>query len=490
MKLKIIVLSILCFVTTTSLAQEISINELISQAENENIEAQLHLATRYISGEYEDIDLNKGIFWLQKAAENGNVEAGYQLGLSYILGNGIEPDVERGFSYILDAAETGYVPAQGCLGHMFYKGTALEYYIEQMQYVIYQPLFYHYILQQDAISIEYSDIPVEQNDDKALYWLDLAAKNGDTYAMLTLSDIYKEGHCGLEPDSIKWIEVLRGSAESDNALAQMRLAFCYRDGTGVDSDYKKYMEWLIKSAQGGNLFALGMCGDELLSMELYDDAVYNYMRIVSYPSHPEFELEQHASNQVSSILQKGLCSENMIDYALDCFEEELNMGDIGVSTILADLYMFEGSYLYDPAKGIKYLKISAEAGNAAAQYHLGYSYYLGIGGLNIDIDKTAELFSASALRGNTKAMQGGFIICDYADKCTDKNKKKQLAAIGVKLLEMGIEQGDSECAWKLGLVYSNGAGVARSSKLAYQYIGMAARMGNTKAEEYYNRYYL
>ena len=75
MKLKIIVLSILCFVTTTSLAQEISINELISQAENENIEAQLHLATRYISGEYEDIDLNKGIFWLQKAADQGNSKA-------------------------------------------------------------------------------------------------------------------------------------------------------------------------------------------------------------------------------------------------------------------------------------------------------------------------------------------------------------------------------------------------------------------------------
>lgn len=488
MKLRIFLFTILGFVSMTVSAQEISIDELISQAEKENTEAQLHLATRYISGEYEDIDLNKGFFWLQKAAEKGNSEAIYQLGLCYIIGQGVEIDIETGLDYISDAAEAGYVPAQGCLGHIFYKGTAVEYYTEQMQYVMYQPLLYHYILQQDAIFIEHH-ISVGQNDNKALYWLDLAAKNGDTYAMLTLSDIYKEGLCGLEPESIKWMEMLRSSAESGNALAQMQMAICYREGTGVDPDYDKFMEWLIKSAQKGNLFALGMCGDEFLAMELYDDAVYNYMRIVSYPSHPEYELEQYASDQVSSILLKGLCSDKIIDYALDCFQEESDMGNIKATRILTNLYMFKDSYLYDPVKGVEYLKIDADAGNAHAQYHLGYSYYLGIGGLTIDKDKTAELFSASALQGNIQAMQGGFIICDYADKCTDKNKKKQLAAVGVKLLEMGIEQGDSECAWKLGLVYSQGAGVARSSKMSHHYIEMAAKMGNQKAKEHINKYY-
>lgn len=489
MKLRIFLLTILGLVSTTVFSQEISINELIAHAESGNVEAQLHLATRYISGEYEDIDLNKGFFWLKKAADNGNAEAVYQLGLCHVIGQATAVDVETGLDYISDAAEAGYVPAQGCLGHMFYKGSAVEYYIEQMKYVMYQPLFYHYILQQDAISIERPDIPVEQNDNKALYWLNLAAENGDTYAMLTLSDIYKEGRCGLEPDSIRWMGMLRSSAESGNALAQMRMAFCYQEGTGVDPDHDKYMEWLIKSARGCNLFASAKCGDEFLAKEQYDDAVYNYMRIVSYPSHPEYELEQRASYKVSDILQNGLCSDRMIDYALGCFEEDLNMGNIHVCGILANLYMFEGSSLYDPVKGVEYLKIYADAGNADAQYHLGYAYYLGRGGLAVDKDKTAELFSASALQGNIKAMQGGFIICDYAGKCTDKNKKKQLAAVGVKLLEMGIEHGDSECAWKLGLVYSQGAGVARSSKMSHHYIELAAKMGNPKAKEHCNRYY-
>lgn len=518
MKFKVFFLCIMSLLTFSLAAQEFDAEKLLTSAEAGDPESQLILGTDYISGEHLQIDLAKGFYWISQAASQGNVEALYQKGLCHIIGMGTSQDIEQGVNDITASASAGYVTAQGCLGHMFYKGFAMEYYTDLMQHSMFQPLFYHYIIQQDALVIDHQDIPFEQNDTKALYWLNQAADNGDTYSMLTLSNIYRNGKCGLEPDEHSYMEYLMSSAELGNTQAQKGLALCYRDGDGVEPDEDKYMEWLIRSAQGGNIFSKVMWGNEFADSGQYDDAVNQYMSVYSL-SHPEYELYDYIENEVRIIINEGKCSEEMQDSVIEYvryeaeagntasqlflghlyasnniqeykkavywYKKALDAGHEEANAELADLYMKESSPLFDPSIGVEYVKASAEAGSSVAQYNLGKGYCLGDWGLPADLDKGVELISASALQGYITAMNtGGFIICGQADEVKDKKKRKEYATIGVRLLEMGIENGDSLSAWRLSLVYSVGAGVPVSMKMAYHYRVLAAQMGNEQAIEH------
>jgi len=57
-------------------------------------------------------------------------------------------------------------------------------------------------------------------------------------------------------------EECRKAAENGDAAKQLKLAYCYLNGEGVEQDYEKCVEWLEKSASQGNteaLYYLGIC---------------------------------------------------------------------------------------------------------------------------------------------------------------------------------------------------------------------------------------
>src|SRR2546430_16751789 len=81
-------------------------NNTKEAAKNEDIDAQYKLATYYFS---ERQDVEKALYWLQKAAENGNVNAMIKLAVCYYNGKGAEKNLERSFYWSQKAAENGNV---------------------------------------------------------------------------------------------------------------------------------------------------------------------------------------------------------------------------------------------------------------------------------------------------------------------------------------------------------------------------------------------
>ena len=91
--------------------------ELLSSAEEGDLDAAYHLAHNYCRGEEgAPQDEQQGFYWFSKAAEVGHIAAQYSLGMCYIKGIGTEENAEKAVELFSGAAELGYLPAVCELG--------------------------------------------------------------------------------------------------------------------------------------------------------------------------------------------------------------------------------------------------------------------------------------------------------------------------------------------------------------------------------------
>src|ERR1043165_4780915 len=83
-----------------------NINLLKQLAENDEY-AQFNLANSYYNGEGTEKNLEKAVYWYQKAAENGNNNAMNSLARCYYNGEGTEKNLGRALHWCQKAAENG-----------------------------------------------------------------------------------------------------------------------------------------------------------------------------------------------------------------------------------------------------------------------------------------------------------------------------------------------------------------------------------------------
>ena len=96
---------------------------------------------------------------------------------------------------------------------------------------------------------------VAKNDAEALEWFTLAAKAGNSSAMLSLGGLYLLGSDGVEEsdeDAAKWFQK---AADLKNAAAIYDLGKLYEDGQGVPRNMDKAKQLYLESAKLGNTFA-------------------------------------------------------------------------------------------------------------------------------------------------------------------------------------------------------------------------------------------
>lgn len=121
------------------------------------------------------------------------------------------------------------------------------------------------VAQQLLGSLYMSGTGIEQDYDKALYWLKKAAEQDEAIAQYYLGLLYFEGK-GVKQDFPIAIEWLHKSADHEHALAQYQLGNMYLNGTGVKQQYFMAAHWFRKAAnqqiataqlQLGNLYYYG-----------------------------------------------------------------------------------------------------------------------------------------------------------------------------------------------------------------------------------------
>src|SRR6266487_5940600 len=79
----------------------------------------------------------------------------------------------------------------------------------------------------------------EKDLNKAFYWYEKAANNGNLSGLYYLGKCYRRGK-GVEKDEKKAFELFKKSAEQENIDAQYSLGFCYYKGIGTDINYASF----------------------------------------------------------------------------------------------------------------------------------------------------------------------------------------------------------------------------------------------------------
>ena len=108
---------ILLFFSVFSFAA--NIDDLITQAESNDPQAQLQLAKQYTQGIDVEVSLEDAFYWYQQAAEAGNTQAQIELADAYRFGRGVKQDLENAIYWLTSAAVENNTEAQYQLGQLY-----------------------------------------------------------------------------------------------------------------------------------------------------------------------------------------------------------------------------------------------------------------------------------------------------------------------------------------------------------------------------------
>ena len=182
--------------------------------------------------------------------------------------------IERGIKILINAAEKGDAKAQFTLG-CIYAGARYDDYEEETTR--------HEDKVRTTMKKEINDESEDNsltniwatmmytkiNFEKAAYWWNQAAIQGNASAMEFLANAYRYGR-GVEKNLCKATELMRIAAEKDNSWAQLNYGDMFRDGdvwiktdsVSINGDYyfvirvkpniKKAKEWWTKALENGN----------------------------------------------------------------------------------------------------------------------------------------------------------------------------------------------------------------------------------------------
>jgi TPR repeat protein len=185
---------------------------LTMAAESDHAEAQCSLGNLYRTGEGIGMDLEKAVYWLDRAVKNGDFIAAHNLGLLVL--QGLSTYENESFVAMVKNSDTQLID-----------------YIDKLDEVI------------SKVSVE--------NISMAIKLLTLAANDEDDTAQSTLALIH---YCHESvKDDAKFFYWLKKAANTGNLIAQTNLGMAYARGLGTDKNYKKSLYWLTKAAENGYL---------------------------------------------------------------------------------------------------------------------------------------------------------------------------------------------------------------------------------------------
>ena len=129
----------------------------------------------------------------------------------------------------------------------------------------------------------------------------------------------------------------------------------------------------------------------------------------------------------------------------------------------------------DYAMAVKYYRLSAEKGYAAAQNNLGYCYDIG-NGVPQDYKEAVRLFRLAADQGDALAQNNLGYCYDNGQGVPQDDKE------AVRLYRLAADQGHATAQYNLGVCYQNGQGVTKDLDEAIRLYRLAAKGGSKTAK--------
>lgn len=193
----------------------IDYDAFLKRADSGDPDALFVVGTALVLGMAPEVDIEKGIHYLEPVAKSGNVIAQVLLAntcftMASMTGN--EEYISRGFDWAQAAAELGNSYAQALLAG-------------------------HYIR--------------EGNGAKAIKWALAAYRQGSPSGAATVGNLYAYGMEDLQPQPEKALQPLEDAYAAGHPTAAETLGFMYLDGRGVEKDTVKARRYLEFAAAHG-----------------------------------------------------------------------------------------------------------------------------------------------------------------------------------------------------------------------------------------------
>ena len=243
------------------------------------------------------------------------------------------------------------------------------------------------------------------------------AESGDATAQCNLAYCYRSGK-GVKTDYVEAFRWYHKSADQGDAIAQNNLGNCYYDGQGIVRDYVEATKWYQKAAEQNNDAAqasLGVCyfAGQGVTQD-YAEAVKWYRKAAeqnldtaqcylgsAYANGngvPKNYIEAYKWYSLSAA--QG-CREANND--LSIIEKRMTLEQIAEGQKLAREFVPQKGYIpfanmtaEQLKKVTEKIRAKAESGDAEAQYNLGSLYLTGDLGVTKDLTETIKWYQKAA----------------------------------------------------------------------------------------------
>lgn len=229
-------------------------------AESSEPDALAALGVLYVEGRGTEVDIEYGMFLLEKAASLGNADAAKYLGDIFLLGKYFPRDIDRVLHYYKRAASLGKSGAYEMLGDMFYEGnlvkTNLAYAIElyelgaregdrscrEKAHRLHDEREHHFVT---------AESHKKTNPTTAFYHYAMATAMGYLPSHRELARCFENG-IGTERDrrsAFRWYKLAH---EHGDFEAGADLGRCYARGIGTAFNFTLAVKHLTPAAKLGN----------------------------------------------------------------------------------------------------------------------------------------------------------------------------------------------------------------------------------------------
>ena len=223
-------------------------------------EAEDRLGDMYRFGEGVKKDLVKAVEWYKKGAEHGSEWAMCSLGYMLEHGEGVEVNEKLAAHWTLEAAKRGNTVAMFNMGADYEQAAGVEQdYVAAMAWYIRAAEAGDEDAMYKIGDLYYFGNGVEKDYSLAKEWYEKAIMAGNETPLMPLGTIYY-----YRQDYEKAMEFYLKAAVDGNRhqhIAEARIGDLYMEGTGVEQDLSKTVEWYKKSAGHGYAFAMKVLGD-------------------------------------------------------------------------------------------------------------------------------------------------------------------------------------------------------------------------------------
>lgn len=199
----------------------------------------------------------------ENAANNGMPIPMYTIGRAYLFGRGVKTNPEKGRKWLTDAAQKGSFDAQMLLGATYLSGAnpqqdrqlAAKYLLQAAGNPNVDAGFESTrALAQYWLAKMFEDgVGVGKSHEKAIQFLQAAAKNGSYPAQYDLGNLFNAGVGGMPLDKARACELFELAANRGHTQAMHNVGYCYQTGSGGKKDNQKAIHYYAQAAEAGEV---------------------------------------------------------------------------------------------------------------------------------------------------------------------------------------------------------------------------------------------